>query len=116
MTALPARGLPRARRQKLKPLELARGGPVEFGDGRAARLSELELLAGALLVAAAQRIHGDKESRRTPAVAALGGILGFRRDLEFAHREPAQQEFYDRARPFGEAFVGHVLGQHATRV
>src|SRR5947209_524114 len=96
MTALPAPT------RRSKPLEFAGGGPVEFGDGRAARLGELQLLAGALLVAATQRIHGDKESRRTLPIAALGGILGLRRHLEFAHRQLAQQEFYDRARPFGE--------------
>src|SRR5262245_20171780 len=69
-------------KRKLKTLQLARGGPVQLGDGRATGLRQLQLLAGALLVAAPQRVHAHEEGGGALAVAALGGVVGLGHHLE----------------------------------
>src|SRR6185312_14826497 len=100
----------------LQPLQLVRRRPVVFRHRGAARLGELELLAGPLLVAAAHAVHADEVGGHALAVGLLGGVVGFGGDLELAGRQLAEQELGDRARPFVEVLVAELLGQHRLRV
>src|SRR5258708_2725533 len=68
----------------LQPLQFARCRPVEFRRRRTARLSELQLLARALLVATSHGVHADEEGSGALAVGTLGAFVGFSGDLEFA--------------------------------
>ena len=113
-----SRSLPRRRRRRaLKPLQLARGGPVEFGHGRAAGLGELELFAGALLVAAAERIHADEEGGGALAV----GAAWRRRRISAATSSSPADILPSRNLAIGaghslEVLVADLLGQQAARI
>ena len=79
-------------------------------------MGELELFAGAQLVAPPQGVDADEESGRAFTIDPLGRRVRFGRHFELAGRDLAEQEPGDRAWPFGEIFAADSLGEGSARI